>query len=342
MTRILSWPHTRHGRIVLLALSSRIACLTLMSLAGASFASLDTSARLESFACLSQKSDAETIPKDAATSQQFTSLQELSVWDSAYFVRIAKCGYEHDMTNAFFPLLPLCMRLAGQLSRLVLAQGTPISVESLYMGVGLVINVIAFCIAALALHHLSATILKDVGLADLATLMFCFNPASVFYSAAYTEALFAACSWTGVALLSTGTAKYYWCGVLLLSAASAARSNGILACWFVLYGMALEAIRTRRLRKMSVVKSGFACLCILAPYATMQYRAYRWYCTAASETTLFEPRPAFCFATVPSMYGYVQARYWDVGFLTFYKKLDRVGCMLLLCFECLSKMVDAL
>ena len=43
-------------------------------------------------------------------------LAKLAVWDSVFFVCIAKCGYEYEQFHAFFPLLPLTMRavlLAG-------------------------------------------------------------------------------------------------------------------------------------------------------------------------------------------------------------------------------------
>jgi hypothetical protein len=33
----------------------------------------------------------------------------LAVWDTVYFARVARCGYETDKINAFFPLLPAAM-----------------------------------------------------------------------------------------------------------------------------------------------------------------------------------------------------------------------------------------
>jgi hypothetical protein len=43
----------------------------------------------------------------------------LGVWDTAYFARVARCGYETDKINAFFPLLPAAMHaLAGEVASL--------------------------------------------------------------------------------------------------------------------------------------------------------------------------------------------------------------------------------
>lgn len=37
----------------------------------------------------------------------------LGVWDTVYFARVARCGYETDKINAFFPGLPAAMRAGG-------------------------------------------------------------------------------------------------------------------------------------------------------------------------------------------------------------------------------------
>lgn len=52
---------------------------------------------------------------------------------------------------------------------------------------------------------------------------FCFNPASIFYSAVYTESLFAATSFLGMLLLEE---KKFWSAVALFALSGAARSNG--------------------------------------------------------------------------------------------------------------------
>ena len=59
--------------------------------------------------------------------------------------------------------------------------------------------------------------------ADYATIFFCFNPASIFYSAVYTESLFAAASFAGMLLVEK---QSFWAGVFCFALAAAARSNG--------------------------------------------------------------------------------------------------------------------
>lgn len=101
------------GRVMALALASRVAVLALMAAADAALPDLATSARLQNFPCVRQSHSRD---RGSAPSLQSTFLDDLAPWDSVYFVRIAKCGYETDMVNAFFPLLPAIMRYGVRFS----------------------------------------------------------------------------------------------------------------------------------------------------------------------------------------------------------------------------------
>lgn len=105
-------------RVLLLALASRALVLGAMALSGWAFADLDSSARLAGFPCAAEGADAaDAWAASGAAANTHpaapTSLL-LPVWDTVYFSRVAKCGYETDKSNAFFPLLPAAMRAAAQ------------------------------------------------------------------------------------------------------------------------------------------------------------------------------------------------------------------------------------
>jgi len=51
-------------------------------------------------------------PRNGKAPHQSDWLTGLAVWDSAFFVRVARCGYEYEQFHAFFPLLPLLLRAA--------------------------------------------------------------------------------------------------------------------------------------------------------------------------------------------------------------------------------------
>lgn len=113
------------------------------------------------------------------------------------------------------------------------------------------------------------------------------------------------------------------------------RAAGILACWFVLYDAAAALTRLGPrgageaglgLARVgaTLLAAGVKCACICAPYALLQAQAYADFCTARADAVGLQ-RSAWCDAALPSLYGYVQKTYWDVGFLRFYAKFDRVS-----------------
>ena len=188
------------------------------------------------------------------------------------------------MVNAFFPLLPLLMRYSAALPGLsTLCHAYNIPVESLYTGIGVVINLLAFCVAAVALHRLTLEIFpQNDQIAAVSVFFFCFNPASVFYSAVYTESLFAACTWSGLVQFQR---HRHWAGVAVLTAAGAARSNGILSAWFLVYPVIVEVGRRRKHQMKNreeqslylpmvpwrlVVRNAVGCVFVWSPYIAMQ------------------------------------------------------------------------
>ncbi|KAL6770231.1 PIGV1 [Auxenochlorella protothecoides x Auxenochlorella symbiontica] len=296
-----------------LAALSRALVLVGIVLSDAAFNDLDTSASQQNRPCDRQCSGTGTSCL-ASGSAHTTIFDDVSAWDSVFFVRVAKCGYETDMINAFFPLLPLVMRLG---SAFLLPLHGLMPLESLLTLAGLLVNIAAFSAAALALWRLSVQVLGDERWADAAVLFFCINPASVFYSAAYTESLFAAFTFWGMLLVYTNP----WTAVAAFTLAAMARSNGILGCWFLMHALLSSTFRTGRVSWTGVLRCWIGCLTICAPYALMQVRGYLTYCGVGRDAAL-QP-PPWCQSTLPSLYGYVQRQYWDVGFLRFYSKLDR-------------------
>ena len=78
------------------------------------------------------------------------------------------------------------------------------------------------CDKATCLPRLSVEILQDDAMADLAAIMYIWNPASVFYSAAYTESLYAFAAFGVLYHLD----KRPWLAATMFSLTSATRSNG--------------------------------------------------------------------------------------------------------------------
>lgn len=68
--------------------------------------------------------------------------------------------------------------------------------------------------------------------------------------------------------------------------------------------------------KYTVTLLGSIVLIIVLPIvAVTMWKPYEMYCLSRLDT--FNEVPSWCFDKFPSVYGYVQDVYWDVGFLKF-------------------------
>nr|XP_027107320.1 GPI mannosyltransferase 2-like isoform X2 [Coffea arabica] len=271
-----------HTRLVLkYAISSRLLLITLISLWRSFLSPYDTSAFIYP-GCLSSadaNANADTDPQ-LLFPHVASALEGSIVWDSVYYVRIAQCGYEYEQSYAFFPLLPICISL---LSRTVFAPLIPIIGHKAVLGLsGYVLNNIAFVFTALYIYRLSILILNDSEVALRASILFCFNPASVFYSS---------------------------------------MSNGMLnAGYFCFQAMhqAYDAIILKKHASLAlpvVVSGAFRCFCIFIPFVSFQAYGYLNICRRHAEDEMIP----WCRARIPLLYDHIQSHYWGVGFLKYFQ-----------------------
>ncbi|GJP62318.1 hypothetical protein CLOP_g19398, partial [Closterium sp. NIES-67] len=225
--------------------------------------------------------------------------------------------------------------------------------------VGLLLSNAAFVAAAYCLFRLTACVLADTPLALLSSLLFCLTPASTFYSAIYSESLFALLSFAAMWRIISGR----WVSAsLLIALSAAARSNGVLHSGFFLFSL-LQAVgpfllrvlpqkllhllvhpfqkpterqrdvgslleSKRQLFRTSQVlpilfSTAICCLLSFSLFLSFQAFAVSQFCIPNSPTAATMPTnravPPWCLDWVPYVYGYVQRKYWDVGFLRYFQ-----------------------
>jgi hypothetical protein len=101
----------------------------------------------------------------------------LSLWDGAWYQRIAADGYADRNAAAFWPLFPLLIRSMSELFRI------PLDLAGVVLSNGF------FLVALWALHRLvSQSYEKDIARRTVWLIALC--PFSFFFSAVYTESLF--------------------------------------------------------------------------------------------------------------------------------------------------------
>ena len=156
----------------------------------------------------------------------------LNKWDAQYFLHVANHGYTYENCLAFFPLFPTALRSAADVIYwLQVDYGLMHYTSALRLG-GIAVNLIAFVISSILIFDLSRRVLRDDFLAYKSALFFCLNPASIFFSASYSEALHCVFTLYGLLKLEKGFSIKM---SLAFGVATAVRANASINVCFILY-----------------------------------------------------------------------------------------------------------
>jgi len=252
---------------------------------------------------------------------------------------------ETEKSHAFLPLFPSLIRIVTrQVLHWIPWILLPPTYESVLVLVAWWINTTSFLLAALALHELTYCVTKRyavgsdlcVQCAYTSALIFCFNPASVFFSAAYSESIFCMLTFGGYFFSER---RYNFFAVICWIAASYTRSNGtMIVLWLTLKTVARsfrpQTFDDRFGEVSSLILQSFI---ILLPVLYHDWNGYYIHCIQSHRTY----RPIWCKDAFPilgvyqyfalldiwdmkyfktfSLYKHVQRKHWNVGFLRYYQ-----------------------
>ncbi|KAL7788186.1 hypothetical protein V8C37DRAFT_411754 [Trichoderma ceciliae] len=248
----------------------------------------------------------------------------LTRWDSLYYMKAARHGYVYEQQWAFGAALPVAVQATLRLFQpLHLAGDT-----ALEPMVAIILTNFAHLAAVLALHTLTLMLFKTRTLAYVAAVLHILSPAGLFLSAPYAESPFACLSFIGNLLFAIGLqpSALTWKRILAFlgagisfGLATSFRSNGLISGLI----FAVEATKSLLALFRHPSFSGLALLtsliigglCIAAGSVVPQTVAWFRYCKA--DLIGAKPRP-WCSRLVPSIYTFVQAHYWNNGFLRYW------------------------
>ncbi|XP_031401910.1 GPI mannosyltransferase 2 isoform X2 [Punica granatum] len=311
----MTTPVSHRTTLIKSAVASRLLLLSLIILWRSLVSPYDTSAGLNP-SCLADPSPSHPVGAQPLLPGLGSAVERSIVWDGVYYIRIAQCGYEYEQTYAFFPLLPICTSL---LSRTALSPLVPVIGYRAVLGLsGYLINNVSFVLAALYFYRLSLAILKDPEASLRASILFCFNPASIFYSSIYSESLYALLSVGGVFYLLSGASNV---AVLWLALSGLSRSNGMLNAGYIFFQAMHQVYNAWFIKKKSflvmqvLVVAALRGICIFVPFMAFQAFGYYNLCLGRLPNEL---RP-WCNRRLPLMYNYIQNQYWGVGFLKYFR-----------------------
>lgn len=284
--------------------------------------------------------DVFRAPTDPLKKQKCDTIVEMLLggfrrWDAEYYLHISEHGYTYENTLAFLPLYPLCIKLI----RFGLINVTPfLSVQALSLLIGVILNVIFFAKAANTLYELGCKVLRDPRKAEIATVLFCFNPASIFFTAPYCESLY---SWLSFSVMLKCFEDINSVLIIVpLSLSILCRSNGLINIgFFVYFGAKKMFSQSTVLSFITVLLKLISILIIIAfHFGLMQVYNYYLFClkksfsfpefikdfavkndfVLAGNRTNDSVSP-WCSSNLPISYSYVQDHYWNVGFLRYYE-----------------------
>ncbi|CCE30359.1 uncharacterized protein CPUR_04207 [Claviceps purpurea 20.1] len=261
---------------------------------------------------------------------------QLTRWDALYAMHASIKGRIYEQEWAFGLGLPA---LVSGIARL-LAGVTP-SGYALEPMVAILLAHITHFLAVLCLYRLTVLLSGNARLAYLSAALHILSPAGLFLSAPYNESPFACFSFLGNLLFAVGLTSALLGPLRTHGAMIAAGMSFGLATVFRSNGLtsgllfAVEAVNS--LRRIVVGGSGsqrvgglvalivavLGGLCVAAGSVVPQTLAWMRYCAGDRDVS----RP-WCDKMVPSIYTFVQEKYWNVGFLRYWT-LNQVPLFLL-------------
>lgn len=191
-----------------------------------------------------------------------------SRWDSLFYMEIAKDGYQFNPTGpsnaAFYPLYPMGMRLVHRFVKMRHEAG--------WMLAGIVLSNVALVAAFFYLYRLIRMDFDET-IAARTILYLSIAPATLFFSAVYTESLF---------LLTVVSAFYYarkrqWLVASLIGAAGAlCRSPGFLLVFPIAWEyLAQKNFRWREIRA-DILPLGLIPLALFGHISYLRWRFGAW------------------------------------------------------------------
>lgn len=277
------------GRVIFLASLSRIFCLSLAILSS-------VGSRLDN------QRNTIIFGPDPQPAWLYDFVSPLTQWDGIHFLNIATRGYDSILSHAFFPGLPLVMRILGLPFQSLFANPT-----LLLSLAGVIFVQFSFVLGALGLYRLSTSVLSSSSMGYQATLFYIFPASNIFMSAVYTESPFSMLTFWALYWLQVR--QKLWIATILFAAAGLFRSNGILAIAFILHGCLAD-------RKGKFERIVSACLVYL-PYYLYSWWSYNLYCHPA----LTAARHDWC-DSFSSIYPFIQKRFWNVAPFAYWKSTN--------------------
>ncbi|KAI5801608.1 GPI mannosyltransferase 2 [Peziza echinospora] len=257
--------------------------------------------------------------------------ERLTRWDAIYFVKVSERGYLFEQEWAFGWGFTTVVGFFGRV--LVKLSPTTIPDPYPYIFSGIVIANISHLFSVFVLYKLTQHVFKGEGerqLSFLAAALHVLSPAGLFLAAPYSESLFSLLTFVGYLIYAkstsvSATAITRNAGTLLtgvvFSISTMVRSNGLLNGSIFLHDFILELMSFAGEPQVGtfvrIVVLGVSGVLVAVGLAVPQGIAWLDYCTIGEGEGV--EKAEWCSHTIPSIYFWVQEKYWNVGLFRYWK-----------------------
>ena len=250
-------------------------------------------------------------------------------WDSIYFIDIAKNGYTFENELAFYPGFPILIRIVKKLMMLDVS----------YEFCSILINFVCYVVNCFILFDLTVAVGFSNDFAYRTSLFWCISPISIFSFAPYSESLFSLLSFFGMLMM---TKKRYFLAFISFFLSGFVRSNGMISAGFMFYEVLTFMIQFNNSFGDNIYTKFVKCILRIKPKISFKMIilfSFGLLLVVPSilfylySNKLFCPGAEWCGH---SHYGYVQNKYWGVGFLKYWR-ISQIPNILLafpICYFC--------
>ncbi|ORX34138.1 GPI mannosyltransferase 2 [Kockovaella imperatae] len=231
-------------------------------------------------------------------------------WDAIHYTRIALEGYHYEQHLAFMPGYMGLMRGAGEI--VARFAGRNVGINDVVWG-GMAVNLLASMGSTTILYNLTMRIASKE-FAIITCIFYSFPPSPAVLVSPYTEPTFALFTLLGVDL---ALKRRNFLSALSLATATSIRATGIFGalvpCALLMSPRGVPTWADLRPKRLihRLFYAVILSLIVASPFIAFQVYAYRSFCVPS-------PTRPWCSAKLPLAYSFVQAEYWNNGWLNYW------------------------
>ncbi|KAH8828488.1 glycosyltransferase family 76 protein [Flagelloscypha sp. PMI_526] len=237
-------------------------------------------------------------------------------WDAFHFLHMAQndaLSTQYEYEWAFFPGPPLTMRIGAAFLRPLVPHPEESEASLLLLG-GSLVTAIFEIWSIIVLHKLTKSLFSGSASMASLTVQLAFLPSSpaVLSMAPYSEPIFTFFAYTG--MLSIVNDQIFFAS-LAFTVAGLFRANGVFLAGFIIWHLLIQPLLShRRLPHFFILSK--AAIYTAIPFIPFVYHhavAFAVFCNTHAAIA-----PEWCSRRFPLIYPYVQAKYWNSGFLLYW------------------------